>query len=245
MSHDDDEITEQHPSFGLVSFNRISSGGKRRLFGSAIRDHGQTIRLRITSNVKLHRSDSGDRYYAPNTPDIEVELSAAQFAELLTTMNVAMGVPCTVLYKEGKRIPDPPETASEAERVRGSFERRMAEAGKKLSAHRTAMVAKLEELKVSKKHWGALLDPVDKMIQEAGVNTPFWLEMFEEATEKIVVAAKAEVEAFTMSTLLRAGMKALSIDNGGPAPGSRRALSRPPGYDPTVEHGTSFEKDKP
>ncbi len=206
---DDGDSVEQHESFGLVQFNRISCGGKVRLFGSSIRDHGQTIRLRIFRNVSLIRAQSGDSYYAPNRPDIEVEMSAAQYAELLTTMNVGFGVPCTVRSFDGKRVSDPPDLAAEAVNVKGTFEKRMKQAAEALCEQRDQMAKNLEEMKIPKKHWETLMAPINKACQEVALNAPFWLETFEEATEKIVTSAKAEVDAFTTSAIHRAGIKAL------------------------------------
>jgi len=58
------------------------------------------------------------------------DLSAAQFAELLTTMNVGSGVPCT-RYIEGKRIQDPPDMKLEVEKVQDSFKQDMKDLAEK------------------------------------------------------------------------------------------------------------------
>ncbi len=39
---------------------------------------------------------------------------------------------------------------------------------------------------------------------------PFFLEMYEEATDKVTVAAKTEVEAFVVGAIHNAGMAALA-----------------------------------
>ncbi len=222
--NDEEEI--QHPSYGLVQFNRCSNTHSK-LFGSAIKSHMSTIRLRIFQNVKLLRGDSGDRYYTGNVPAIEVELSANQFAELVTTMNVGFGVPCTVRHLGNEIIEPPPELKTEAENVQNSFETRMRAAAKRLEEHVKDLPAKLEAAKIPKKHWEILMGPVNKMLQEVGLNSHFWLEMFEESTEKVVASAKAEIEAFQTSAIQQAGLKALNMDNGGPAARreARRALA--------------------
>lgn len=205
----DEDQEHQHPSYGLVQFNRVATTSAK-LFGSAIKTHFNTLRLRIYENVKLIRGQHGDRYYTGNVPSIEVELSAAQFAELITTMNVGFGSPCTIRYSRGKQVENPPELATEAEHVHKTFEDRMKEASKKLAEHVHDLPKKLEEAKIPKKHWETILGPIRKMLQEVGTNSPYWLECFEESTEKVVSAAKAEIEAFQQTAITNAGLRALA-----------------------------------
>ena len=49
-------------------------------------------------------------------------------------------------------------------------------------------------------------------------NVPFVLESFQEATEKVVTHAKAEVEAFTTTRVMAAGVKAIQGQNELPEP---------------------------
>lgn len=204
-----DEEELQHPSYGLVQFNRCSNTHSK-LFGSALKSHMTTVRLRVYNDVKLLRGNTGDRYYAPNVPLVEVELSANQFAELVTTMNVGQGVPCTIRRVGNESVEPPPDLTAEAEHVHASFETKMREAADKLAEHVHDLPKKLEEAKIPKKHWESILGPVKKMLQEVGLNSHFWLEMFEEQSEKVVASAKAEIEAFTSLSVTRAGIKALS-----------------------------------
>jgi len=48
-----------------------------------------------------------------------------------------------------------------------------------------------------------------KIIQDVGQNIPFMLSQFQEATEKITTAAKAEVDAFVTHAAMNLGVKAL------------------------------------
>ena len=45
MSNDS---THTHPSYGIVSFSRISSSGKKRLFGSTLDMHYHSIVLELS-----------------------------------------------------------------------------------------------------------------------------------------------------------------------------------------------------
>ena len=125
-----DEVKRQkHPAYGLVQFSR-QHGGSKKLFGSQIRSD-TTIALRIFEGEVQHEL-SYDRYsHAKNRPIIEVVLSAAQFAELLTTMNMGSGVPCTIEYRDGKDVPPIPETdKAEAQKIHEGFQRKTGGAGR-------------------------------------------------------------------------------------------------------------------
>ena len=96
-------VRVEHPAFGAVILNRTS--GQKFLFGSNF-DHQHYITLRIRKNV-LHRDLHTD-WYHPTTDLIEINMSADQWATLLTSMNMGEGVPCTLNYVGLERIPDIP-----------------------------------------------------------------------------------------------------------------------------------------
>ena len=84
MSDKDEILT--HPSYGMVQFSRVT-GGNCRLFGSALEGHNHRIELRIfEAEMHIDHDLHMERPYGKGQI-IEVALSAAQFAELLTTMN--------------------------------------------------------------------------------------------------------------------------------------------------------------
>ena len=85
---------EKDKSWGMVGFYRTYGGGKE-LFGSDVTNHN-TIRLTI-KHARKHR-ELGKDWTMGDDIICEVELSALQFAELLTNMNVGDGVPCTIKY---------------------------------------------------------------------------------------------------------------------------------------------------
>jgi len=110
---------ESHPSWGMVQFSRVQHGGPCRLFGSSLEDHGTTILLHIFQGRREH--DLSEDHLMGGNELVAVELSAAQFAGLLTTMNIGHGVPCTIRRLPGQEMPDVPDDSRESERVRQSF----------------------------------------------------------------------------------------------------------------------------
>ena len=200
-----------HPSYGMVSFSRISCGGKTKLFGSAIRDHHTIVRLRIVPGEIKH--DVGKDWYfgSDGKPFIVVELSALQFSELLTQMNIGSGVPCTIRRVNGKEIPEPPDDMVESDRIKENFDSRLKDRTSKFSEYASTLIDKLSEpgpIKASEKK--EIMDKLRTIKMELEQNTPFYLRCFEESADRMVSTAKAEVDAFVTHVIHQAGIKTLS-----------------------------------
>ena len=138
----DDEFEREHPSYGILHIARTSGGGSAiRLFGSPLATHYGTIRLSISKGKWIH-GHNHDRYYGMNKDYVEVEMSAAQFADAITSLNLGSGTPCTIRYVQGVRVDSPPEHATEAEHIRDNFENTLDKYKAKAHTYRK----KIEEL---------------------------------------------------------------------------------------------------
>jgi hypothetical protein len=203
----DNEKTFDHPSYGMVQFSRRS--GNPKLFASALETHQHYVTLSVRK-CQLIRGDHGDRYFGSIRGDlIEVDLSAAQFAELLTTMNVGMGVPCTIGYVQGQRIESPPDIPTEAQSVRDGFKESLGEFAKGLKSKAKTVRTILEKKTLNKDDRAVVGGVIDSVIREMTDKAPFIVDMFREATERVMTAAKAEADAWLTTVVHRAGIKAL------------------------------------
>lgn len=202
-----DDKTFEHPSYGMIGYSRVQHAGRTRLFGSAVDRHSNTIRLQISAGVRVHHL-SQDWYHAEKEL-IEVELSAAQFAEFLTTANVGSGVPCTIRHINRQCIDDPPEELVEAEEVRTGFKDRCEILARRLDGLRRDVVTALDVPKVGKAEKERIKTAVNAIIQDVRSNLPFVLDQFQESTERILTCAKAEADAFLTHAINRAGLSAL------------------------------------
>src|SRR4029077_11436755 len=139
----DDEFEREHPSYGLVHISRITGGpGAHRLFGSPLAHHYGTIRLSIGSAKWIH-GQHHDRYQGGLKGEhIEIEMSAAQFADMITSLNIGCGTPCTIRYLTGVEIPPPPDQATESEHIQSNFEESLNKYKAKARTYRK----KIEEL---------------------------------------------------------------------------------------------------
>jgi hypothetical protein len=205
----DDEFEREHPSYGLVHISRITGGtGAKRLFGSPLAHHYGTIRLSIGSAKWVHGLHH-DRYHGSLTGEhVEIEMSAAQFADMITSLNMGGGTPCTIRHLAGVQIPNPPDYATEAEHIRDNFEGSIDKYKAKARTYRK----KIEDLtsKLSTKAKEEIRIALDVIEDQLGSNVPFIVKQFQEATSKITSAAKAEVDAFVSHVVRAAGLEAIA-----------------------------------
>lgn len=229
-------IIERHPSFGMIGISRQSSNRGDSLFGSSIQ-HNNTITLAIRRGereVGPYRESFGT---ARKGELIEIEMSQAQFAELITTPNVGFGVPCTIRRLGYELIPSAPHS-SRREEINRDVTKRMvtfAERIKEWQAQAKAITAKPSIGVADRK---ALLDIFTYALQEITSNLPFLHKCMDEAVEKSVSEAKTEIDAFLTNGIHRLGLEALAAGQSiGPAPEARMLTSGIEGYQPAPSYG--------
>lgn len=207
----DEETTEEHESFGLLQFSRISGGA--RLFGSHLDSHQHFVSLSIF-RATTHHSLSYDRHH-PRGKLIEVWLSAAQFAEAITTMNHGVGSPCTLRRLRGVSMEEVPEEAqAEHLKIRDGFKSRIGDIAAKMVEARDQFRAIIEGAKsISKGRAREMVKVLDKAAQELVDNAPFVVDQFRESTDKVVTSAKAEIEAFAQAAIYTRGEATIEMGN--------------------------------
>lgn len=204
----DDEFEREHPSYGILHISRTSGGTSAiRLFGSPLATHYGTIRLTISKGKWIHGLNH-DRYSGMNKEFIEIEMSAAQFADAITSLNMGSGTPCTIRYVAGERVASPPDHATEAEHIRDNFESTLD----KYKANAHTYRKKIEELtgKLSAKAREEIRIALDVIEDQLSSNVPFVVKQFQEATTRITTSAKAEVEAFVTGVVRAAGLQSIA-----------------------------------
>ena len=197
-----------HPAYGIASFHRIC-GNAGNLFGSSV-DCDHYVEMEISSGVEIE-SDSYHSYLPTGKPHIRVAFSPAQFAELITSMNIGFGVPCTIKEIAGERIDRIPDEihVNELDRQKDNFKQQMKELSENLHKAQNRIKELLSLPRLTKEQKDELSKVLYKGIQDIDSNIPFYMEMFDEATENIVQEAKAEIDATVHNCVLNAGIKAL------------------------------------
>lgn len=199
----------EHPSYGVIGASRVS--GQRVLFGSDFR-HQHFIRIRIQP-AELWRSLSNDTPYASMRTHIEVDLSEAQWATFVSSMNVGSGVPCTLTSLNGTSIPDLPDPIDKSEQFAQEARHRMSRAVERLDE----LEKDLAESGLSQKKVKELAGKIRAARSDLGPNLQFVADQFDEHMERTVEAAKSEVNAYATHLVMRTGLQALEGSGGAPA----------------------------
>lgn len=200
------DTEEAHPAYAQLSFSR-QSGGYINLYGSAIK-HQETISMTVSPSRK-QSSKWSERYYAERMPLIEVRMSASQFAQAITSMNMGSGVPVTLETLRGKRMPKCEEmTVSEV--ANKGLEDKMAQMATRLSSGFSRVEELLNKkgtLKVAEKK--EIYEFYSRFTQDVRYNLPYLHECMTEAYDKTATATKADIEAFYVNAVMKAGLDAM------------------------------------
>ena len=197
-----------HPAYGIASIHRVS-GNAGNLFGSSV-DCNHYVELEISSGEEID-SGSYHSYLPTGKPHIRVVFSPAQFAELITSMNISSGVPCTIKDIAGEHIDKIPDEIhiNELDRQKDNFKKQMKELSENLHNAQNRIKELLSLPRLTKDQKEELRNVLYKGIQDIDSNIPFYMELFDEATDNIVQEAKAEIDATVHNCVLTAGIKAL------------------------------------
>jgi hypothetical protein len=201
-----------HPSYGVISFSRCQ--GNPDLVGSDLDKHYHYVTLNI-SRATLHRTDHDDHYQGSISGDlIRVDMSEAQFSQLLTTMNIANGVPCTIRRILNTSVEPPPRIKGRIHHIRDRFAETIADFATKIQ---TTALDRMREILRKDRLTKADRDELLRMYEDVGNKltdyAPFIVDMMNEAVAARVQAAKTEVASFTAVALARIGMTTLDAAN--------------------------------
>lgn len=197
-------VINEHPSFGLVRLTRRNSRGVV-LFGSSI-THNEIIALTI-STAKIDRHLSRDWFHAKKEV-IEIELSATQFAEFITTPNSGSGTPCTIRHNNGMMIPEPPYEST-IEKYSDEFKQSMKNISSDLNQNVEILKAILAKPSTTKGDKEEIMRLFIKFTDYLSSTVPFIEKSFVEQMDKTVTEAKGEIEAFITRRITEEGRNAL------------------------------------
>ncbi len=198
---------EEHPAFGVVSLSRISGGGGV-MFGSVV-NHSGYIALRIRRCQRQH--DYGQDTLFAKEHLIEVGMTEAQFAELITTWNQGEGCPCTLKQIGSETVPNIPaeQEQSQSDRAKKDFEMTAGEyLGKFREARKQAdeILDKKSINKGDRERLRWIMDGMGRLFTDAA---PFAVEQFVGLAERQVARAKTEIDAFVTNVIRKTGLEAL------------------------------------
>lgn len=187
---------ETHPAWGMIGASRVQNSPPGAvLFDSDIR-HAHTVVVRI-GTASRERSLNRD-WLMRKQEFVEVEMSEAQWASFVSSMNSGSGVACTIRRREDDYhvpgVPFEPRFEENMNEVRGA-------ANKALEHIKEAFAA------VEEKPNKGNIKTLRHAIENAPSNLVFAGESLTEHAENVVQKARADIEAMVLSEAQRLGIE--------------------------------------
>jgi len=200
----DIQETEQAPYMGTVQVSRVSSGPPGGVLFDSEHGHQHFIQLRINSAYRV-RSLSHD-WVHQDKELVEVSMTEAQWASMISTLNHGSGTPCTLGHILQQQPPIKPTLADD---------RTSLFAGE-LNDTQTRILGRLDEL-MQGRLTKAQKHELDVIKSHVAGNAKFVAESFDKHMEHRKAKFQAEAEATMNATIARLGREALAQRLTGPA----------------------------
>lgn len=194
-----------HPAFATIQAHRVS--GTTSLFQSDFLHH-HYVSVSI-SHAEKNRHLSNDWVYGRKTI-IEINMSEAQWAAFVSSVNCGSGTPCTLSRHNGESVPRLPDPTPAEERFKAEVGGAAKEAINGLDVLHDA----IEAAGLSKKRTDELLGKLRMARSKLECTMPFIANQFSEHCETTVEKAKTEINAYAVGTLTRMGLeKAIGLSS--------------------------------
>lgn len=195
----DEHGSETHPAFATIGANRGSYGPPgATLFDSDIK-HGHTVTIRL--HTATRRRDISHDYIHSGQRLFEVEMSEAQWASFVSSMNVGDGVPCTLRARETDYdidgLPYAPRLAVSMQETHDAAQRLMADIREKFEL-------------VKEKPTKANLWSLECALNNATPNVDYVAKKLAEHAENVVNKSRADIEAIVASKATQLGIEAFN-----------------------------------
>lgn len=185
---------DTHPAFGVAIVTRGSSTGSSLFQSDLLHNHIMTLRIETAERARKLGSD----WVHPKKTLVEVDMSLAQWGELVSSVGLGSGTPVTIRHTENVKfvpmIPHEPRLQQSLDEVDGAVEKMLEK-----------VYDTLEDLQVAigdKKGVKAVREAMHAhtiAVANAKSNTTFAVKTLHEAAEKTVAAARSDIEAHILS----------------------------------------------
>lgn len=199
-----DEVRESHPAYGVINFSRMTTTPGAVLFDSDIR-HGEYIRLTVQRATR-QRGLGHDWIHADGRDLIEVDMSMAQFAGVISSFGQGGGVPVTIRSTESNVNVDGLEFAPRMTESLDEVRSAAATAFGRIKEAQAALDALPKDAKAAERK--AAQGRLRTAIEHAEGNVEFATSNLTKHTENVVQKAKADIEAMVNRHAQQIGLSA-------------------------------------
>lgn len=190
---DREGIRYEHPAFGNIQVTRTS--GQQSLHGSDF-THRYYMTLRI-SPADVTRNLCNDWHHPGPIPYIEVNLSEAQWATMVSSIGLGAGVPCTVASLGRMLVPNLPVPKARTAQFKDEVIGRLQRAEDRVEE----LVRSLADAKITAKDRDRITSSLRQVRQDIGVNLQYVADQFDQHMERTTERAKVEINAYAARTL--------------------------------------------
>lgn len=200
--HGSPNVTLSHPAFGQVVACRVN-GGRMNLYGTDFIPDG-FITLTV-SHSQLERSLSRDWHF-PKKEIIEIAMSEAQWATLISSLNIGGGVPCTLQHLKMERIPQIENPTPQRKKFSDEMKKNFLEAKQSIRD----LVEKIQGMNLPKGKSADIITSLNSVRMKIDGNAKFVADSFDEHIETKIEEAKMEAHGYLARAVSQAGISALS-----------------------------------
>lgn len=205
----------QHPAQGVIIITKRHGNGQT-IFGSD-NLHTETVGIEIKS-ASVTRDSSSNRIYGEDNL-LQLRMSAAQWAEMISSFGKGSGTPVTLTYRadlenpqvEAYKIPK-----SDHDQHIKEMRETINDGMQALRDLRKKVLEALKKPTVTKADLKGMIEEIDKADRELLANTKFVADSFEESLQERMSAARIEIEAFASNRVVEWGLDAMKISSGPP-----------------------------
>lgn len=200
-----------YENVGTIQASRIYGGGGDRLVGSTV-PCDTRIRLRIAEG-SVHCDEFNKEVFRSKAGIVEVEMTQMQWAELITSLNMGDGQPCTITTRNRSRVKQEYVSQSVADYYDGRLQRNF----KKVTADYRELFEDAKDILENKKtitkaDREKIIGAYSRVERFMGDSAPFMEKLFKEDLDKHSTAAaiqfKVDMERI-VSTLSEERLKEL------------------------------------
>ena len=199
----EERTTKSHPSYGVIVVSR-ATGDFNNLFQSSV--GGNTGMILEICEAEVSDSGLGEDHIHPRKELIEIHLSPLQWAEMISSVSLGGGTPCTIHRLHGKMIEEPPKEEALAHRNARQYEEELddlAAFSRRAENLVGDILAKGGKMKATDRN--ALREIFRKLTRTVTDSGPFMVKQTEEALNRMVQEAKATITDHAIHHRLTAG----------------------------------------
>lgn len=200
---------DSQPCYGIINFKRVHCNSEH-LYGSEVA-HTDVIEMTVKRSDCVHELNHD--WYFGKDDIIQLQMSSAQFAQLITSLNMGEGVPCTLTYTEKDGDIPQIKWVGQKEKIHNDFNKQMESLKTLVTDDLDEVCGELDSKNVNLTRQRELSNKLKQIGRILYDKIPFINKSFMESTDKVQTQAIQEVEARIQSKINYIGMQNINTQN--------------------------------